>query len=114
MRVKKEQYAGIVDGVWHFRVEDGLDWEFCAGVWNQDTGDALNGGQVKRAFLGYFRDLCGIEPYSACPVCGCELVPRKSGYGRFVGCSGYPKCRFMATKTKPYVLTAMEIGRAHV
>jgi DNA topoisomerase-1 len=29
-----------------------------------------------------------------CPDCGKPLVLRKSIYGAFLGCSGYPKCRF--------------------
>lgn len=28
-----------------------------------------------------------------CPKCGKELVVRKSVYGTFIGCSGYPQCR---------------------
>lgn len=30
-----------------------------------------------------------------CPECGKELVKRKSRYGEFVGCSGYPKCKYI-------------------
>ncbi|TLD88183.1 type I DNA topoisomerase [Helicobacter sp. MIT 05-5294] len=30
-----------------------------------------------------------------CPLCGKELVRRSSRYGEFVGCSGYPKCKFI-------------------
>ncbi len=29
-----------------------------------------------------------------CPKCGGELSTKKGRYGNFVGCSGYPKCRF--------------------
>lgn len=29
-----------------------------------------------------------------CPKCGCKLVERKGKYGRFMGCSNYPQCRF--------------------
>lgn len=29
-----------------------------------------------------------------CPKCGGELSTKKGMYGNFVGCSGYPKCRF--------------------
>ncbi len=29
-----------------------------------------------------------------CPKCGKDLVLRKSIYGEFIGCSGYPKCRY--------------------
>ena len=30
-----------------------------------------------------------------CPKCGKPLVLRKSIYGAFLGCSGYPKCRYI-------------------
>jgi DNA topoisomerase I len=30
----------------------------------------------------------------ACPTCGKALVKRKSKHGEFIGCSGFPKCRF--------------------
>ncbi|MEK5443425.1 NERD domain-containing protein [Fredinandcohnia sp. FSL W7-1320] len=30
-----------------------------------------------------------------CPNCGSELVERKGKYGTFLGCSSYPKCRFV-------------------
>lgn len=29
-----------------------------------------------------------------CPRCGKQLVPRKGKNGPFIGCSGYPNCRF--------------------
>ncbi len=36
----------------------------------------------------------GVETISKkCPKCGQDLVLRQSIYGRFIGCSGYPKCR---------------------
>ncbi|HHW79704.1 MAG TPA: type I DNA topoisomerase [Acholeplasmataceae bacterium] len=30
-----------------------------------------------------------------CPVCGKQLVVRKSKYGEFIGCSGYPSCKYI-------------------
>jgi DNA topoisomerase I len=30
----------------------------------------------------------------ACPLCGNELVYREGRYGRFIGCSTFPKCRY--------------------
>lgn len=30
-----------------------------------------------------------------CPLCGEQLVIRKSKYGEFIGCSGYPKCKYI-------------------
>lgn len=32
-----------------------------------------------------------------CPKCGAKLVEREGKYGKFIGCSNFPKCRF-ATK----------------
>lgn len=31
----------------------------------------------------------------SCPECGKELIVRKSRYGEFTGCSGYPKCKYI-------------------
>ncbi len=31
---------------------------------------------------------------SKCPRCGYKLVERQGSYGKFMGCSNYPKCRF--------------------
>lgn len=36
-----------------------------------------------------------------CPECGKELLKRKSRYGEFVGCSGYPKCKYIKKEQKP-------------
>ena len=30
-----------------------------------------------------------------CPECGKELVVRKSKYGSFIACSGYPDCKYI-------------------
>lgn len=30
-----------------------------------------------------------------CPVCGSKLVIRKSNYGEFIGCSNFPKCKYI-------------------
>ena len=36
-----------------------------------------------------------------CPECGHELVRRKSRFGTtFVGCSNYPKCRYIKKEPK--------------
>lgn len=36
-----------------------------------------------------------------CPKCGKELVERESRYGRFVACSGYPKCKYIKPTEQP-------------
>jgi DNA topoisomerase I len=38
----------------------------------------------------------------ACPECGSKLIERMGRYGMFVGCSGYPDCKFIEkAKKKP-------------
>ena len=36
-----------------------------------------------------------------CPECGSELLIKTGRYGKFIGCSGYPKCRFIEPLEKP-------------
>lgn len=36
----------------------------------------------------------GLLPQEACPSCGRMLVVRSGQYGEFIGCSGFPDCRF--------------------
>ena len=45
-----------------------------------------------------FKDMEKDEPEKVgekCPECGKDLVVRKSKYGSFVGCSGYPECKYI-------------------
>ena len=37
---------------------------------------------------------------TVCPVCGGKLVEKNGAYGRFVGCSNYPKCRYTRSVKK--------------
>ena len=30
-----------------------------------------------------------------CPKCGAKLIEKTGKYGNFIGCSNYPKCRFI-------------------
>ncbi len=39
-----------------------------------------------------------VETGEMCPNCGRPLVIRESKYGQFLGCSGYPKCKTVASK----------------
>lgn len=40
-----------------------------------------------------------ISELGACPKCGKALVKRKSKRGDFIGCSGFPRCRFIKDST---------------
>ena len=34
------------------------------------------------------------EIVGTCPECESDLIKRSGRYGEFIGCSGFPKCRF--------------------
>ena len=36
-----------------------------------------------------------------CPKCGSGLIIKSGPYGKFIGCAGYPKCRFIEPLEKP-------------
>jgi DNA topoisomerase I len=37
----------------------------------------------------------------ACPQCGSQLHVKRGRYGKFIGCSAYPKCRFIEPLERP-------------
>jgi len=99
-----------------------FDYNFTAQM-EQTLDDIANGSQARRATLEHFwTDLqpaldkaktdmprVTVAPAQArvkkkppaqptgekCPQCGRDLVTRQGRYGPFVGCSGYPQCRYI-------------------
>ena len=69
-----------------FNCEEGHSWDLCFG---EHKGMTF-------AFLGGFaptqnhRDDIDEE----CPKCGADLKVRSGKFGYFVGCSGYPECKY--------------------
>ena len=103
--IKKDEFSDsdIVAELFHFRVDDGFTWELCADALEMNTGVKIPADEVKIKFERYFINRVGIAPYTKCPKCNKgELIPRQSMYGTFIGCSAYPDCNFIATKSKPY------------
>lgn len=94
-----------VSCIWHFKVEDNLPWDFCAQILYQNHGEKVDSIELEAIFKSYFRDTMGIEPYSRCPICGKELIPKNQRYkdSWFIGCSGYPECKFLASTTRRFV-----------
>lgn len=55
--------------------------------------------------LSHIRDIKKIKrdndkkiKQNICPRCGGQLVERNGKYGKFIGCSNFPKCRFILNK----------------
>ncbi len=55
--------------------------------------------------LGESADQAAAEPEKVegrtCPKCDSELIIRSGRYGKFIGCSAYPKCRYIEPLEKP-------------
>jgi ssDNA-binding Zn-finger/Zn-ribbon topoisomerase 1 len=49
-------------------------------------------GDSRRKHIADIRAFPAAE--DVCPRCGKPLVTRRGKYGEFIGCSGYPSCRF--------------------
>lgn len=41
------------------------------------------------------------EIVGSCPDCGNDLIKRSGRYGEFIGCSGFPKCRYTRSLDEP-------------
>jgi DNA topoisomerase-1 len=46
-----------------------------------------------------------------CPECGKPLLLRMGRYGKFLGCSGYPGCRYTRPFTTPLGVACPECGK---
>lgn len=67
-----------------------LDWQKVLWEFYEPFSQKVNDGKST------ITSLKEIKPTGqSCPKCGKELVVRKSKFGEFVGCSGYPKCKYI-------------------
>jgi hypothetical protein len=59
---------------------------------------SLSGNRARRRHISKARNNARRqrvqEKLSICPRCGGDLIPRNGKYGRFYGCSNYPRCRY--------------------
>ncbi|SCZ64523.1 type I DNA topoisomerase [Thiohalomonas denitrificans] len=66
--------------------------------------------------LGESADQAASEPEKVegrtCPKCDSELIIRSGRYGKFIGCSSYPKCRYIEPLEKP-ADTGVECPECH-
>ncbi|MBR3158040.1 MAG: topoisomerase DNA-binding C4 zinc finger domain-containing protein [Atopobiaceae bacterium] len=49
---------------------------------------------TREARADYARDVRAADSGTVCPWCGSELLERNGKYGKFLGCSSFPRCRF--------------------
>jgi DNA topoisomerase I len=49
-----------------------------------------------------------IEDLGACPDCGKPLIKRRSRFGEFIGCSGYPACKYIKKEKQKHEKTGIK------
>jgi DNA topoisomerase-1 len=87
-----------------------VDFKFTANL--EDTLDDISNGTIKKlpVLKKFWQELKSIieekqgiarselvteKLDEMCPDCGKQLIVRLGKYGKFVGCSGYPECKYM-------------------
>lgn len=51
--------------------------------------------KIKKEHIKNIRDNIIDKDINKCPKCGCPLIKKTGKYGTFIGCSNYPKCKFV-------------------
>ena len=111
----KKSFPEIVDVGFTAGIESKLD-EIAAGeiAWKQVIRD-FYGPFSKELEEAESIERVVIKPQESdqvCDICGRPLVYRKSRYGEFLGCSGYPECKFIKSIQKEVTgRTCPECGR---
>ena len=54
--------------------------------------------KIKRKHIENIKSNIDRSDINKCPKCGGVLVERESKYGKFIGCSNYPKCKYTQKK----------------
>ena len=98
VEVLEKHFGDIVDAEFTSKLEDKLDsiadekadWQGVLREFYYPFMRKIDEGKQNIASLKQ-----SIPTGESCPECGKELVRRKSRFGEFVGCSGYPKCKFI-------------------
>ena len=98
-----ENFKEIVDVGFTARMEDGLDdietkgirWKQIVEDYYKILRDELDEADKKIPKMEQEVELTGEK----CPQCGKDLAIKHSRFGTFIGCTGYPECKF----TKPIV-----------
>ncbi|RDU65563.1 type I DNA topoisomerase [Helicobacter sp. MIT 14-3879] len=110
--ILQKHFLEIVDSSFTAKLEEKLDdiadskidwqsvlWEFYQGFIKQIQDGKENITSLKTT-----------KPTGElCPECSSELVIRKSRFGEFVGCSGYPKCKYIKQDEKEDEKASKEI-----
>ena len=99
-----EYFREIVDVGFTARMEEGLDDIETKNIrWKKIIEDYY--GTLRKELDDANKAIPVMEPEveltgEKCPECGRDLAIKRSRYGQFIGCTGYPDCKFTKTIVK--------------
>lgn len=107
----EKNFLEIVDSSFTAKLEEKLDriadstldWQMVLWDFYEPFTQKVNEGKANIVSLKTTKQIGEF-----CPDCGKELVIRNSKYGEFIGCSGYPKCKYIKQEKKEEVINSEE------
>ncbi len=128
-RLKSEQVGMVVNDLLVENFPDIIDYGFTAQI--EDELDAIAEGEAK--WQKVVRDF--YEPFSKelatkadkiekknmdekldekCPDCGKNLIIKSSRHGKFIGCSGFPDCRYTRNYITPEAQAKLDVANKQI
>ncbi|MBR6527368.1 MAG: NERD domain-containing protein [Lachnospiraceae bacterium] len=94
MRTSKKDMKEMAEEMLSWNVEDRKDYfaKYQQIYEEVESARCFEEDAVKLQLIS--EDNAVVENLRVCPNCGAKLVERKGKYGEFLGCSGFPKCRY--------------------
>ncbi|MFA6665561.1 MAG: type I DNA topoisomerase [Armatimonadota bacterium] len=93
-KVMGEEFTAEVETELDEVAEGDIDWEKVISRFWEPFAKSLEDAKANMESLKTPPQETG----EACPNCGKPLVIRESRYGKFLGCSGYPKCKTVVSR----------------
>ena len=85
-------YDTIVDKIQSYNEEKIINTN---ELYNKLIDSNIKDKKIKKEHIENIKNNIAKTDTNKCPKCGGLLVERESKYGKFIGCSNYPKCKYI-------------------
>jgi DNA topoisomerase-1 len=113
----KEHFPEIVDPGFTAGMEENLD-EVAEGhkKWDKVIADFWGpyNANLEKKTEGVERKVVAKEIGENCPECGKPLIERFGKYGKFIGCSGFPECKYIRSMIAPTGIACPECKKGEL
>ena len=82
----------IVDKILSYKEEEIANVDEIVNIINKNN---IKDKKVRKEHVKNIKENIITKDDNTCPKCGGQLVERTSQYGKFIGCSNYPKCKYI-------------------